>query len=92
MGSALVSSTASFVASPQKNMPSAAQCEVRVAEFLTTECVAGWIIGPLSHDIVPMVHVNRLGAVPNSTPGKYRFVLPSGPQCEHWYCRGDVLS
>ena len=33
------------------------------------------MLGPFNHSLVPMVHVNRLGAVPKSIPGKYRLIV-----------------
>ena len=58
-----------------RNMPSASLCEEKMDEFLATECAAGRILGPFERELVPMVHVSRLGAVPKSTPGKYRFIV-----------------
>ena len=58
-----------------RNMPSASLCEGKIDEFLATECAAGRILGPFERELVPMVHVSRLGAVPKSTPGKYRLIV-----------------
>ena len=33
------------------------------------------MLGPFDRSIVPTVHINRLGAVPKSTPGKYRLIV-----------------
>ncbi len=57
------------------NMPSALQCVEKIDEFLAIECAAGRVLGPFNHSLVPMVHVNRLGAVPRSIPGKYRRIV-----------------
>ena len=63
-------------------MPSASQCQKEIDKFLGSECSACRIVGPFESSFVPMVHVNRLGAVPKSTPGKYRLIVdlsyPSG--------------
>ena len=56
-------------------MPSAVQCEEKIAEFLATECAVGRVLGPFSRDLVPSVHINHVGAVPKSTPGKYRLIV-----------------
>ena len=56
------------------NMPSALQCVEKIHEFLATESAAGRVLGPFNHSLVPMVHVNRLGAVPKSIPGKYHLI------------------
>ena len=56
-------------------MPSASQCEQKINEFLATECAAGRVLGPFSQSLLPMVHINRLGAVPKSTPGRYRMIV-----------------
>ena len=65
-----------------RNMPSASQCERSIDEFVASECAAGRILGPFERSFVPTVHLNRLGAVPKSTPGKYRLIVdlsyPSG--------------
>ena len=61
--------------SAQRNMLSASQCQGKISEFLATECAAGRVLGPFSRDMVPMVQVNRMGAVPKSTPGKYRLIV-----------------
>ena len=56
-------------------MPSASQCEGKINEFLATECAAGRMLGPFDRAMVPSVHISRLGAVPKSTPGKYRLIV-----------------
>ena len=61
--------------SRERNMQSAQQCRVKVAEFLALECAAGRILGPFDPGLVPTVHINSLGAVPKSTPGKYRLIV-----------------
>ena len=58
-----------------RNMRSATQCSVKISEYLATECASGRVLGPFPRDLVPMVHLNRLGAVPKSTPGKYRLIV-----------------
>ena len=58
-----------------QNMPSALQSKGKIDELLATECAAGRILGPFDHEYVPMVHINRMGAVPKSTPGKYRLIV-----------------
>ena len=55
-------------------MPSDWQCEHKIDEFFATECAAGRILGPFDRSLLPMVHINRLEAVP-STPGKYRLIV-----------------
>ena len=68
--------------SAKKNMPSASQRAKEVDKFLGSECATGRILGPFESSFVPMVHLNRIGAVPKSTPGKYRLIVdlsyPSG--------------
>jgi len=65
-----------------KNMPSATHCVQKIDEFLATECAEGRVLGPFDPSVVPNVHINRLGAVPKSAPGKYRLIVdlsyPSG--------------
>ena len=61
--------------SRERNMQSAQQCRVKVAEFLALECAAGRILGPFDPGLVPTVHTNSLGAVPKSAPGKYRLIV-----------------
>ena len=56
-------------------MASASECTGKIDEFLAEECAAGRIMGPFSRDLVPMVHVSRLRAVPKSTPGRYRLIV-----------------
>ena len=69
--------------STKSNMPSARRCEDKVAEFLASECAAGRILGPFSRDMVPMVHINRIGAVPKSTPGKYLLIVDLSYPIDH---------
>lgn len=57
------------------NMPSATQCVQKIDEFFTAECAEGRILYPFHRSFVPMVHINRLGAVPKSTWGKYRLIV-----------------
>ena len=61
--------------STHTNMPSASHCVCKIDEFFATECAAGRILGPFDHSLLPMLHVNRLGAVPISTPGRYRLII-----------------
>ena len=56
--------------SADRDMRSAAQCDRKISEYLAEECAAGRVLGPLPRDMVPMVHLSRVGAVPKSTPGK----------------------
>jgi len=56
-------------------MPSVHQCRDKISTFLATECAEGRVLGPFDPDWVPMVHTSRLGAVPKSTPGKYRLIV-----------------
>ena len=69
--------------STKSNMPSARLCEDKVAAFLASECAAGRILGQFSRDMVPMVHINRIGAVPKSTPGKYRLIVDLSYPIDH---------
>ena len=52
-------------------MQSASQYEAKIEEFLSLECTAGRVLVPFNYNTVPHVHINRLGAVPKNTPGKY---------------------
>ena len=36
---------------------------------------AGRVLGPFDHSSLPVVHINRLGAVPKSTLWKYRMIV-----------------
>ena len=56
-------------------MPSATQCEGKIDKFLASECAAGRVLGPFDCSFVPMVYVNRLGAVPKNTSGKYCLIV-----------------
>ena len=58
-----------------RNMPAASLCEGKIDEFLATECAAGRTLGPFERELVPMVYVSRLGAVPKSTLEKYRLIV-----------------
>ena len=68
--------------SARRNIPLTSQCEKEIDKFLRSECASGRILGPFESSFVPMVHLNQLGAVPKSTPGKYRLMVdlsyPSG--------------
>ena len=46
-----------------------------LSEYLAEECASGRVLGPFPREMAPMVHINRLGAVPKSTPGKYRLIV-----------------
>ena len=58
-----------------RNWPSVAQCSQKISEYLAEECASGRVLGPFPREMAPMVHINRLGAVPKSTPGKYRLIV-----------------
>ena len=44
-------------------------------QILASEWVAGRILGPFGSSFAPAVHLNRLGVVPENTPGKYMYCL-----------------
>ena len=74
-------------------MPSANECSGKIDEFLAAECAAGRILGPFERSTVPMVHINRIGAVPKSSPGKYRLIVdlsyPEGHSVNDGICEAN---
>ena len=57
------------------NMPSASQRTLKIDEFFAAECATGMILGPFDPYLLPIVHINCLGAVPKSTPGRYWLIV-----------------
>lgn len=57
------------------NISSVSPCILKIVEFFTAECTAGKILGPFDPSLLPVVHINRLEAVPKSTPGRYRMIV-----------------
>ena len=54
-----------------------------IDHYLSREVEAGRVIGPLGHQAMPAVHINRFGVIPkNHQPGKWRLIVdlshPSG--------------
>ena len=47
---------------------------IRLPDFCCLSA-AGWILVPFSRDMVPMVHINRIGVILKSTPGKYQLIV-----------------
>ena len=46
-----------------------------VTQYLESECRAGRVVGPLSIEEFPFVHISRFGVIPKSTPGKWRLIV-----------------
>ena len=46
-----------------------------ITQYLESECSAGRVVGPLSTEEFPFVHINRFGVIPKSTPGKWRLIV-----------------
>ena len=57
------------------NLPSATEHPQPVEEFLSGECEARRVIGPLSASALSFLHISRFGVIPKSTPGKWRLIL-----------------
>ena len=58
-----------------KNMASAALHPQVVEEYLSKECSAGRIVGPLPLQEFSFVQISPFGVIPKSTPRKWRLVL-----------------
>ena len=56
-----------------RNMPSAGEHEEAVEQYIRREVTAGHILGPVAKDVVPRIHVSRLGAVPKDD-SKWRVI------------------
>ena len=46
-----------------------------ISQYLESECRVGRVVGPLSVEEFPFVHINRFGVIPKSTPGKWRLIV-----------------
>ena len=46
-----------------------------VTQYLESECRAGRVVGPLSIEEFPFVHISRFGVIPKSTPEKWRLIV-----------------
>jgi len=53
----------------KKNMQSAYAHPEVVLKQLTSDCLQGFMIGPLVPDDFPHIHVNRIGVIPKKAPG-----------------------
>ena len=49
--------------------------EVVVEEYIQGEREAGRLLGPLQKVSFPDVHINPVGLIPKSEPGKYRMIV-----------------
>ena len=58
-----------------KNMVSAALHPQVVEDYLSKECSAGRIVGPLPLQEFSFVQISPFGVIPKSTPGKWRLIL-----------------
>ena len=52
-----------------QNMPSAWDQPEVIDSYLAEECSRGRVLGPLSQDHFPQVHLNRFGVIPKGTSG-----------------------
>ena len=60
----------------RKNMKSADENPQVVRDYLEAELRRGTMLGPLSREEVPEVHLNRFGVIPKSSqPGKWRLIV-----------------
>ena len=62
-------------------LPSATEHPQPVEEFLSGECEARRVIGPLSVSALSFLHISRFGVIPKSTPGKWRLILDLPSPC-----------
>ena len=61
--------------SARRNMPSAREHPTVVTEYIEGELAGGRVMGPLPQDLIPGIHINRMGVVPKGhTPGKWRLI------------------
>ena len=40
-----------------------------ITQYLKSECRVGRVLGPLSIEEFPFVHINHFGVIPKNTPG-----------------------
>ena len=57
------------------NMKSALSHPEPLSDYLTGECLAERVVGPLPQSAIRPLQVSRLGVIPKSTPGKWRVIL-----------------
>ena len=58
-----------------RNMSSTRDHAQVVRDYLSEECAAGRVLGPLSPDAFPKVHISSFGVIPKKTPGKWRLII-----------------
>lgn len=58
-----------------KNMRSAKEQRAVINAYLADECAEGRILGPFEEQVLPQLHVSRLGVVPKHTPGSWRLIV-----------------
>ena len=46
-----------------------------ISQYLESECRVGRVVGPLSVEEFLLLHINRFGVIPKSTPGKWRLIV-----------------
>ena len=67
----------------KRNMASASQQPQVIADYLSKECAAGTVIGPLDPALFPCLHISRFGVIPKGDSGKWRLIVDlSSPEGE----------
>lgn len=64
-------------------MPSAEAHAHPIDKFIERETIAGRIVGPLGDEQHPKITVNRMGAIPKSTPGKWQVIVDLSSSSGH---------
>ena len=59
----------------RRNIKSAMDNPQVIAQYVESECRAGRVVGPLSMEEFPFVHISRFGVIPKSAPGKWRLIV-----------------
>ena len=57
------------------NMKSAKEHPQILDDYITKECTAGRLLGPLDPQMFPGVQVSRFGVIPKAEPGNWRLIL-----------------
>ena len=61
--------------SSRRNMTSATEGSPVVSAYLAKECAEGRVLGPYEPQLLPQLHISRLGVVPKHTPGQWRLIV-----------------
>ena len=67
----------------RRNLLSAMEHPQIIRDYLAGECAAGRVLGPLSLESYPRVHVSPFGIIPKKAAGKWRLIVDLSSPTDH---------